>query len=76
MAATHECEQAMIGAFNGLADVVDFLHVLCMAIDSEEGVSPFGALATVANAAHGKATAAHASARVALDLCKAGGRHA
>ena len=40
-----------IEAFNKLAEVMDFLQVLDMALASEEGAEPFSELATVSNAA-------------------------
>lgn len=75
MTVSHDCEQAMIRAFNGLGDVVDILQVLDMAIASEEGANPFQALATVLDVARLKATEARAEARQGLDLLKAGDGH-
>ena len=51
-----------VEAFNKLSEVLDFLHVLGMALAGEDGEAPFSALATVTDAARSHALAGYDAA--------------
>ena len=57
----------MIDAANGIADVIDFLQVLEMALCYEDGDDTYSAMATVCVAARLKAEAAREAAKRAQE---------